>query len=264
MSLEDGTGRVAIIAGGGRGVGAATAGLLAARGFNVAVTYNHSLGEAEDTVKSCKAAGTESLSVQVDVVADADCRRAVDMVAERWGRIDVLVNSAGATQFTRLSDLDDQNAEDFQRVFAVNVLGAYQMARAAGPWLRASGRGAIVNVSSIAGLNGNGSSLAYIASKGGLNSMTLALARLFAPEVRVNAILPGLIDTRWFLDHMAEEAYTAIKENFAAASALQDVCTAEDVAGGAVFLAVDALKMTGQLVTMDSGYLLGRAVRVSK
>lgn len=255
--------RVALITGGGTGVGAATARLLAGRGWNVALNYRRSAAEAEATAEACRALGAEALTLAGDVADDADCRAMVARTAERFGRIDALVCSAGATQFTRLSDLDDQNAADFQRVFSVNVLGAYQAARAAGPWLTRSG-GAIVAVSSIAGLNGNGSSLAYIASKGALNSLTLALARLFAPKVRVNAVLPGMIDTGWFAPAFDEAARAAMKANFAEASALGAISTAEDIAAGVVFLAADAVTMTGQLVTIDAGYMLGRAVRVSK
>jgi 3-oxoacyl-[acyl-carrier protein] reductase len=256
--------RAALITGGGTGVGAATARLLASRGWDVAINYRKSAAEAEATATTCRKAGVEALTLQGDIAADADCRRMVAAAADRFGRIDTLVCSAGATQFTRLSDLDDQNAEDFQRVFAVNVLGAYQIARAAGPWLLNSDRGAIVTVSSIAGLNGNGSSLAYITSKGALNSLTLALARLFAPKVRVNAVLPGMIDTEWFAEAFDEAARATMRASFAEASALQVVSSAVDIAAGVVFLAADALTTTGQLFVMDAGYLLGRAVKVSR
>jgi len=185
---------VALISGGATGVGAATARGLAARGFRVAINYRRSADEAEATAAACRAAGTDVLALQGDVAEDRACRSLVARTVEAWGRLDVLVCSAGITQFTQIADFDGQNAEDFHHVFAVNAIGPYQLARAASSHLRASGSGAIVNVSSIAGQNGNGSSLAYIASKGALNSLTLALARLLAPEVRVNAVLPGLIE----------------------------------------------------------------------
>jgi 3-oxoacyl-[acyl-carrier protein] reductase len=264
MPNQESPPRVALITGGGTGVGAATARLIAARGWSVALNYRSSADGAEATAAACRAVGVEAITLRGDVAVDTDCRRMADETARRFGRIDALICSAGATQFTRLSDLDDQNAEDFQRVFGVNVIGAYQMARAAGPWLVESGQGAIVNISSIAGQNGNGSSLAYITSKGALNSLTLALARLFAPKVRVNAVLPGMIDTDWFAQGIDGAARAVMKTTFAEASALGRISTAEDIAQGAVFLAVDAVTMTGQLVTIDAGYSLGRAVKVSK
>lgn len=257
-------GRVALITGGGTGVGAATARLLAARCYHVALNYSRSAAEAEATAVQCRDQGVEAMTLKGDVSADADCRRMVDDVVKQWGRIDALVNSAGATQFTRFSDLDNQNAADFQRVYAVNLIGAYQMARAAAPALRESGRGAIVNVSSIAALNGNGSSIAYVTSKGALNTLTLTLARMLAPEIRVNAVLPGLIDSRWFIAGIGEEAFETMKTRFAEASALGEVCTPEDVAEGIVYLAAEATKTTGQFLTVDAGFMLGRPPKVSK
>ncbi len=250
--------RVALITGGGTGVGAATATALAARGWNVAVNYSRSAAEAEATAEACRALGVEAETLAGDVGDDAACRRMVADTAGRWGRLDALVNSAGTTQFVPIRDFDRQNAEDFERVNRVNVIGPWQAARTAEPWLRRSS-GCVVNVSSIAAVSGAGSSLAYIASKGALNSLTLALARLMAPEVRVNAVLPGLIDTRWFADGLGADALARIKENFAAASALETVCTAEDVARSVVFLVEDAPKTTGHLLTVDGGSLLGRA-----
>lgn len=264
MADDAGGGRVAIVTGGATGVGAATALSLAGRGYRVAVNYSRSAADAEATAHLCREAGRDAVAIRCDVAQDADCRAMVADVAGRWGRIDALVNNAGATQFTRLGNFDDQNAEDFQRVYAVNVIGAYQMARAAAPWLTAGDRPVIVNVSSIAGLNGNGSSLAYVTSKGALNTLTMALARVFAPKVRVNAVLPGFIDTRWFTDGVGAETAARVKANFVQAAAMEDFCTAEDIAAGVVFLVDDALKMTGQFLTIDAGFLLGRAAKASR
>lgn len=264
MTTNPSTAPVALVSGGGTGVGAATARHLAARGCRVAVNYRRSADAAEETAAACRAEGVEAMALKGDVAADADCRALVARTIEAWGRLDVLVCSAGNTQFVRLSDFEAQNAEDFQRVYATNVLGVYQLVRAAAPHLRASGHGAVVAVSSIAGLNGNGSALAYIASKGALNSLTLALARLLAPQVRVNAVLPGLIESGWFLNGMDEARYEQIRERAASASALETNCTPEDIADAAVFLALDARRMTGQLMVVDAGWLLGHAVRVSR
>lgn len=254
---------VALISGGGTGVGAATALKLAARGYQVAVNYRSSADAAEEVARACRDAGGDGLAIRGDVSGDDDCRAMVAEVVERWGRLDVLVCSAGATQFAKLTDLDAQNADDFQRIYATNVIGVYQLARAAAPHLRKAG-GALVNISSIAGQNGNGSSLAYIASKGALNSLTLALARLLAPDVRVNAVLPGLIDSDWFLKGMDPDGYHAVRDGFAAVSALDSVCSPDDIAAAAVFLALDATKMTGQLMVVDAGYGLGQAAKLSR
>jgi 3-oxoacyl-[acyl-carrier protein] reductase len=255
---------VVLISGGGTGVGAAAARLFAARGWSVAINYHTKVEEAEAVAQDCRAQGVRAVTLMGDVSADADCRRMVDVTVRQFGRLDALVNSAGVTQFTKLSSLDEQNAEDFHRVFATNAVGAYQLARAAGPHLRAAGNSAIVSVSSIAAMNGNGSSLAYIASKGALNSLTLALARLYAPSIRVNAVLPGLIDTGWFAPAFDNTAWDAMKGSFAEASALGTICSADDVAAGVLFLVADAPRMTGQLLVIDAGYSLGAAVKLSR
>lgn len=255
---------VALVTGGGTGVGAASVLQLAKRGYNVAVNYSRSHAEAEETAAKAKACGVDAIAVKGSVAEDADCRAMVGQVVQRWGRLDALVNSAGTTQFAPLADLEKQNAEDFQRVYGVNVIGTYQMVRAAEPHLRKSGNGAVVNISSIAGVNGNGSSIAYIASKGALNTLTLTLARLLSPEVRVNVVLPGLIDTRWLPAGLGDETFQAVKQNFANAAALGEVCSADDIADAVTFLVCDALKMTGQFVTVDAGFMLGRPAKVSK
>ena len=256
--------RVTIATGGATGVGAATALELATRGYRVAIIYSRSKTEANESVAACKGAGVDAIAVQGDVADDAACRAAVAAAISRWGRVDALVNGAGTTQFVPLSDLDGQKAEDFQKVYAVNVIGPYQMARAAAPHLRASGAGAIVNVSSVGSLNGNGSSYSYVTSKAALNTLTLALARNLAPEIRVNCVLPGLIQTRWLKDGLGDEAYQRVRDGWADASALQKTCTAEDVARTIVWLAADAPLITGQLLTVDGGFLLGRPTRVSR
>lgn len=256
--------RVAIVTGGATGVGAATALELAKRGYRVAIVYSRSKTEADQSVADCVAAGAKAIAVQGDVADDAACRAAVEAAVQSFGRVDVLVNSAGTTQFVPLGDLEGQKAEDFQKVYAVNVIGPYQMARAVAPHLRASGAGAIVNVSSIGSLNGNGSSYSYVTSKAALNTLTLALARNLAPEIRVNCVLPGLIQTRWLKKGLGDEAYERVRDGWADASALQKTCTAEDVAQAIVWLAVDSPLVTGQLITIDGGFLLGRPTRVSR
>ena len=255
---------VAIVTGGATGVGAAIAVLLAKRGYRVAINYSRSAKEAAETVAHCKDAGVDAMAVQGDVSDDAVCRAVVETAVARFGRVDVLVNSAGTTQFVPLSDLDGQSAEDFQKIYAVNVIGPYQMARAAAPHMRRGGAGAIVNVSSVGSLNGNGSSYSYVTSKAALNTLTLALARNLAPEIRVNAVLPGLIETRWLKVGLGDEAYQRVRDGWADAAALGKTCTADDVAQTILWLAADAALVTGQLLTVDGGFLLGRPTRVAR
>lgn len=257
-------GRAAIVTGGATGVGAATALMLAQRGYNVAIVYSRSKTEADESVAACKAAGADAIAVQGDVADDTACCAAVAAAAQRFGRLDALVNSAGTTQFVPLSDFDGQNAADFQQVYGVNVIGPYQMARAAAPHMRKTGNGAIVHVSSVGSLNGNGSSYSYVTSKAALNALTLALARNLAPEIRVNAVLPGLIETRWLKRGLGDDAYQRVRDGWADASALGKACTAEDVARAIVWLLDDAALVTGQLLTVDGGFLLGRPTRVAR
>jgi 3-oxoacyl-[acyl-carrier protein] reductase len=256
--------RVAVVTGGATGVGAATALQLAQRGYNIAIAYSRSATEAEESVAACNAAGAQAIAVQGDVAEDTACRAIVQAAVSRFGRVDALVNSAGTTQFVPLSDLEGQNSTDFHKVYAVNVIGPYQMARAAAPHMRRAGNGAIVNVSSVGSLNGNGSSYSYVTSKAALNTLTLALARNLAPEIRVNCVLPGLIQTRWLKNGLGNETYERVRDGWADASALQKTCTPEDVAQTIVWLAVDSPLVTGQLITVDGGFLLGRPTRVSR
>jgi len=249
--------KVAIVTGGGTGTGAATSRLLAAHGYAVLVNYNRSAEAAEATVASCREHGADATAARGDVADDADCRRLVAEAVERFGRLDAVVNSAGTTQFTGMGDLDAQNAADFHAIYAVNLIGPFQMARAAAPHLRQAGAGAIVNVSSTSTLTGDGSSFAYVASKAALNALTLGLARQLAPEIRVNAVMPGLIDSDWFPRAMGQEAYERVRANWVARSPLGKISTPEQVAETIVWLVDHAAMITGQIVTVDGGALLG-------
>jgi len=247
---------VAIVTGGGTGVGAATALLLARRGYAVLVNYSRSAAEAEASAAACAAAGVQTLVQRADVREDADCRALAAAALQRWGRIDVLVNNAGVTTFGGTANWDAISADDFQRVLGVNAMGTFQMIRACAPALKAA-RGAVVNVSSIAGSLGIGSSVAYIASKGAVNSMTLYFARAMAPEVRVNAVCPGLIETRWFVDGLGREGFERVKATYEGTAPLARACSAEDVAEAVAWLATGARTVTGELLLLDAGMHLG-------
>jgi 3-oxoacyl-[acyl-carrier protein] reductase len=252
--------KAAIVTGGGTGVGAATALLLAHRGYDVLVNYSKSEAEAKESARACREAGADTLIVQGDVAGDAACRALVDAAVKRWNGLDVLVNNAGISTFVGTGNWEALDAAAFQRIYAVNLLGSFQMTRAAAPHLRAA-RGAIVNVSSVAGALGIGSSIPYIASKGAVNSLTLHLARVMAPEVRVNAVCPGMITTRWFKVGMGEENAARLRAGYEAGVPLGTSCTAEDVAEAIVWLADGARNVTGELVLLDSGLHLGSAMR---
>ncbi|HEX7249401.1 MAG TPA: SDR family oxidoreductase, partial [Burkholderiales bacterium] len=184
--------KVALVTGGSSGIGAATARLLARRGWHVAVNYSKSKAEADKVVRDCG----EAIAVQGNVAEDADCRRVAAETLARWGRLDALVNNAGTTKAAKHADLEALKAEDFERIFRVNVVGPFQMTRACAAALKQS-EGAVVNVSSVAALLGTGSSVAYAASKAALDTMTFSLARSLAPEVRVNLVAPGYVSTPW-------------------------------------------------------------------
>ena len=252
---------VAIITGGGTGVGAASARALAQRGYDVLVNYSRSADAAEQVAADVCATGGDAIAVQGDVSQDSDCHALADAAVQRWGRIDALVHSAAVTQFVSMTDLDGQNADDFAKIYAVNVIGAYQMARAVQPVLSRSPAGAVVMVSSIASLNGTGSSYAYAASKGALNTLTLALARNLAP-VRVNAVLPGMIDGGWLRDGLGDDGFAMARQAFERSSTLGVICQSEDIARMIVALVCDATVVTGQLLTVDAGALLGRPPQV--
>ena len=248
--------KVAIVTGSATGVGAAAALALAGRGYDVLINYSKSETEAKASAAACQAAGADTVLLRGDVAEDADCKAIVQSVIERWGRIDALVNSAGVTTFAGAANWDAIDAQTFQHVVGVNALGTFQMIRACAPHLKTT-RGAIVNVSSIAGALGIGSSVAYIASKGAMNSMTLYFARAMAPEVRVNAVCPGLITSRWFVDGLGQQGYDKVKAMYESQAPLGSACTPEDVADAVLWLIDGARTVTGELLLLDSGMHLG-------
>src|ERR1700730_5734097 len=247
-----------LVPGSPSGLGAATAAILAKGGARIVVNYSSSQKEAEQTADRCRSAGAEVVLVQGDVSRDEDCRKIVAAAAP-WGRLDALINNAGITKHVAHADLDGLSAEDFQRLYGVNTIGPFQMVRAARSLLeagaKASGRpSAVVNVSSVAGISGIGSSIAYAASKGALNTMTLSLARALAPLIRVNTVCPGYIDTPWFTKGRGEEGAKQVRDSVVARVPLKVASSAEDIAALVCFLATpQSSNMTGELVRMDAG-----------
>ncbi|MDB5476545.1 MAG: short-chain dehydrogenase/reductase [Phenylobacterium sp.] len=266
MAGDDFKGFVVVVTGGSTGLGRAIAVETAARGAEaVVINYAHNADEAQETARQVAAHGAKAVTVQGDVAADADCRRIAE-AAQAFGRIDALFNNAGTTTFAAHGDMEAVSAEDFLRLYSVNVVGAFQMVRACRALLEAGAQpGAVVNTASIAGVTGIGSSVPYAASKGALTTMTLSLARALAPKIRVNAVCPGFIDTPWFGKGLGEAGADRVRANAAAGTPLKAASTAEDVAAATVFLASPYSRhVTGETLLVDAGSHLGFAPLVAR
>lgn len=246
MNLE---GKAAIVTGAGVSVGRAVALDLARRGVSVAVNYSRSAAEAEQTASDCDALGVRAICVRADVGRDDQVRAMTEEAVAAFGRLDVLVNNAGVTRFIDHADMERVGEDDWDYIFRTNVWGTFVCTRAAVPALRQDGGGAVVNLSSVAGVYGTGSSVPYCASKAAINNMTVTLARALAPDVRVNAVAPGFVDTRWWSER---EHADAIKQFAAAAAPLKKVCQAEDVSK-VVLDILSSDMVTGQIVVVDGG-----------
>lgn len=248
-------GKAAVITGGGTGVGRATALELARRGCAVLINYSRSKDEAEQTAADIASLGVRGLAVQADVTDDAACRQMIETAVREFGQLDILVNNAGVTSFIKHDNLEGVGLEDWNRIFSTNVIGTFQCSRAARAALSASGNGEIVNVSSVAGIAGTGSSIPYCASKAALNNLTVTLARVFAPTVRVNAVAPGFITTRWLQNGLGAEMYATAKQQTEDRVLLHKVCTPEDVAGAIVNIITGPDLMTGNIIPLEGGAL---------
>ena len=238
--------KVAIVTGGSSGIGAATAKELAKRGWKVAITFS------KDENRAKEVAGKDMLAVKGDVAEDADCRRIAKEVLTKCGRIDALVNNAGTTKFVKHADLEGLSADDFGRIFRVNVVGPFQMIRACAAALKEA-RGVVVNVSSVAALLGTGSSVAYAASKAALDTMSFSLARALGPDVRVNIVAPGHVNTPWQTNAHGEKGAEELAQRFASIAPLKSACEPEDVADAIVWLIEGARRVTGERLYVDAG-----------
>lgn len=255
MKIENG---VAIVTGSATGIGAETAKLLARKGCRVVVNYSRSRDEAEATADACRTAGVDILLHRADIADDAACRGMAAAAIERWGRIDALVNSAGKTKPAKPGDLDALHAEDFLELYRTNLVGTYQMIRAVVPQMRRQGNGAIVNVSALGSLDGEGSSIAYGASKGAINSMTIALARQLAPVIRVNAVAPGFVATRWMKNLLGEQRYNERVAEMAKITPVGKTAHAEDIAQIICWFIDGPDLITGEVLPIDYGTRFGK------
>ena len=245
MSKAGGS-RVALVTGSATGIGRATAVRLAQRGLAVAVNYSRSEKEAKETVEEVKSHGVPVILCRCNIAKEAEVLDMVRRCREELGGLDVLVNNAGTTRFIDHANLDALTDEVWQEILGVNLMGTFYCCRAALPLLQER-RGAIVNITSIAGLQGEGSSIPYAASKAACNCLTKSLARAFAPKVRVNAVAPGPVQTRWLAD------YQDRIERYVQQTPMRQAATPEQVAEVAVFLALEASLVTGQVMVVDGG-----------
>lgn len=240
---------VALVTGGGTGIGRATSLELARRGATVAVNYLRSETEANETVRLINQAGGRAAAFQADVSQDREVRAMVETIVEQWGTIDLLVNNASITRHIPFDQLEAATDDVWDELFAVNVKGMFSCASAVAPGMKAKKRGAIVNVGSIAGLNGLGSSLPYAVSKAAVHGLTKSLAHALAPEIRVCCVVPGAVTTRWWAGQ--EERMKQLSGQVL----LQRIATPDDIAK-IICATLEQEAMTGQLITVDSGQSL--------
>ena len=246
------SGKCAIVTGSAVGVGRATALELAKRGANVVVNYSRSEDEAKETVAQVEALGAKALLVRADISNDAEVRAMIAAAVDAFGGVNVLVNNAGTTAFVNFADLEGMTEELWYRILAVNLKGPFFCARAAAEAMKRGGEGAIVNIASVAGVKAIGSSIAYAASKAALINLTVALARVLAPEVRVNCVAPGFIDSRWLRQGLGD-FYEPAKQRTAQQTPLGRVATPEDIAQITLSLIEGADFVTGQTIVVDGG-----------
>lgn len=238
--------KVALITGSATGVGRASALRFAREGFAVAVNYSRSEKEANETLADVQKLGVPAILCKANVGYDNAVRDMIKRVQQELGGLDVLVNNAGMTHFIDHANLEALTDAVWHEIFQVNMLGTFYCCRAALPLLQKR-NGAIVNVTSVAALSGQGSSIPYCASKAAVNSLTRSLARAFAPQVRVNAVAPGPIETRW-LDGHRERIRDYLK-----IVPLQRVALPEEIADAIHYLALGTTLTTGQCLVVDGG-----------
>ncbi|KZE40897.1 3-ketoacyl-ACP reductase [Brevibacillus parabrevis] len=241
--------KVALITGGGTGIGRATSLELAKRGAIVIVNYSRSQSDADETVQLINSEGGQAIAVQGDVSRDGEVRAMIQTIIQYFGTVDLLVNNASITKHIPMDDLEAATEEVWNELFDVNVKGMFYCTRAVAPFMKKNRNGAIVNLGSIAGQTGLGSSLPYAVSKAAVHGLTKSLARALAPDIRVNSIVPGAVATRWWAGR--EEQMNRLAPHLP----LQRISTPEDIAA-MICTALEQEAMTGQIITVDSGQTL--------
>lgn len=242
-------GKRAIVTGGGTGIGRAVSIMLAQRGAAVAVIYSRSQQDAEETVEHIQNEGGQAIAVQADVADEPSVKAMMETVVQAFGGLDYLVNNSGITKQLRFDDLDAITDDTWDTLMAVNVKGTFHCSRAAAPHLRQNPGSAIVNVGSIAGETGYGSSLPYAVSKSAVHGLTKSLARALAPSIRVNCVAPGAVATRWWQGN--EDKMHALSGHLP----LQRISTPEDISQ-TVLMLLTAESITGQIIKAENGQTL--------
>lgn len=239
---------VVLVTGSATGIGRSTAVRFASLGYDVVVNYARSEVDARETVRLVQEQGAAALLIQCDVGRDVAVRQMLAQIEAHFGKLNVLVNNAAMTHVVAHRDLEEMSEDKWDDILQTNLKGTFFCMRAAAPLLKKS-HGSIVNVSSVAGVSGEGSSIAYAASKGAVNTLTKSMARALSPEIRVNAVCPGPVDTRWLRMMLTEQQ---IKDR-TASYPLQRAAQPEDITDAIVFLATGTALTTGQCLVVDGG-----------
>jgi 3-oxoacyl-[acyl-carrier protein] reductase len=244
MKLKD---KVVVVTGGGTGIGRGMCLRFAEEGATVAINYSKSKAQAEEVVDRINRLGGRAVDIQADVSRDREARQLIEKTVAHFGRLDVLINNAAWTRYVLHQNLEDLSEEILEKTWSVIVKGSIYCTRAAVPHLRENGEGSVINITSNAGFTARGSTIIYGASKAALTFITKALARALAPEIRVNAIAPGFVDTKFV--NWTPEAIEQLKTQ----THLGRPILPENIADAAVFLASDSTATTGQTIFVDGG-----------
>ena len=250
MQLKD---SVAIITGSSSGIGKATAIYFAQQGCHIAINYSRNDAGAKEVAEACAEYGVKTLVMKANVAEDTDCKALVNATVENLGRPNILINNAGTTKFCDHGNLNGLDKQDFLDIYSVNTVGAFQMIRAAEPELRQQQTAHIINMASIAGITGVGSSIAYAASKGAMVTLTMSLARVLGPQIRVNAICPGFVQGEWLEQGLGKENYQKMLERAKAIAPLNDTATPERIAQTVAGIITGMDWTTGETFIVDGG-----------
>lgn len=242
----------ALVTGSSSGIGRSAVLALAKAGYNVVINYSRNEDAAASTASEAEEFGVETIACRCDVADDAGVRAMVESARKKFGRLDVLINNAGMTSTTPPEDFDGMDLDDWDRIFAVNVRGLFQVTRACAPLLKAT-RGCVINSASIVGLRPGPQPLPYAASKAAVVNLTKTLAGALGPEVRVNAVAPGWVEGEW-MERTLGENYERLMERRARFTPLGRCVTPEEVAETMMSLIAGNSFVTGQIIVVDGGY----------